>query len=172
MKITFVVAVAENGVIGARGGLPWHLPSDLRRFRKITIGKPVIMGRRTYESIGRPLPGRDNIVITQSETFAPEGVYVVRSTEAALRLGAAKAMERGVSEIAVIGGSAIFRDMLPLADRIYLTRVHDSPPGDVHFPDLPRNQWREVERQSFTAEEGESADTTLIVLERLATGAQ
>ena len=166
MKISFVVAVAENGVIGREGGMPWHLPSDLKRFRQLTMGKPIIMGRKTYDSIGRPLPGRDNIVITRSLTFAPEGVFVVRSTEAALRLAAARAVERNADEIAVIGGSAIFREMLPMAHRIYFTRIHASPPGDVYFPDLPRDEWREVERHSYAAEETESADATLIIFER------
>lgn len=166
MRLCFVVAVAENGVIGAQGGMPWRLPSDLKRFKSMTTGKPIIMGRKTYESIGRPLPGRDNIVITRSETFAPEGVFVVRSVEAALRLGVARATDRGVDEIAVIGGGGIFKEMLPLAERIYLTRVHASPPGDVLFPALAQADWLEVDRQAFAASEGDSADTTLITLQR------
>jgi dihydrofolate reductase len=166
MKLCFVVAVAENGVIGAQGGMPWRLPSDLKRFKSMTMGKPVIMGRKTYDTIGKPLPGRDNIVITGSETFAPEGVFVVRSVEAALRLAVARATDRGVDEIAVIGGGVIFREMLPLADQIYLTRVHASPPGDVLFPELVALEWEEVVRQAFEAAEGDSAETTLITLRR------
>mgnify|MGYP001179526062 CR=1 FL=1 len=166
MRLCFVVAVAENGVIGAQGAMPWRLPSDLARFKRMTMGKPVIMGRKTYESIGRPLPGRDNIVITRSEAFAPEGVFIVRSVDAALRLAVARATERGVDEIAVIGGGGVFREMLPLAERIYLTRVHAAPAGDVLFPELVRDEWEEIERQAFEAQEGDTADTTLIVLQR------
>jgi len=166
MRLCFVVAVAENGVIGAQGGMPWRLPSDLKRFKAMTMGKPVIMGRKTYDSIGRPLPGRDNIVISRSETFAPEGVFVVRSVEAALRLAVARATDRGVDEIAVIGGGAIFKEMMPNVERIYLTRVHAAPPGDVLFPELARDDWQEIDRQDFAAADGDSADTTLITLHR------
>ena len=169
MRISVVVAVAENGVIGVRGTLPWRLPSDLKRFRQLTMGKPIIMGRKTYESIGRPLPGRDNIVITSAETFAPEGVFIVRSIDAALRLGASRAKDRGVDEIAVIGGSEVFKEILAQADRIYFTRVHASPQGDTYFPDLVRSDWREVARQEYAAAEGDVADVTLITFDRQTT---
>ncbi|MGF7161167.1 dihydrofolate reductase [Rhodoligotrophos appendicifer] len=167
MRISIVVAVAENGVIGASGGLPWRLPSDLKRFKALTMGKPIIMGRKTYESIGRPLPGRDNIVISESNTFAPEGVFITRSLDSALRLGASMARDRQVEEIAVIGGSRVFREAMLHVDRLYFTRVHASPPGDTFFPDLARGDWREVSREAYAAEEGDAADVTLIVFDRV-----
>jgi dihydrofolate reductase len=131
MIVAFVVAVAENGVIGRNGQLPWRLPTDLKRFRQVTLGKPVIMGRKTYESIGKPLDGRDNIVVTRQKDFAPPGIHVVNTVTGAVALGRTLASRRGVNEVAVIGGAEVFRAALPLTQRVYLTLVHGRPEGDV-----------------------------------------
>lgn len=137
-RVALVVAVARNGVIGAGGDLVWRISDDLKWFKKVTMGKPIVMGRKTYESIGKPLPGRANIVITRNPDYAPEGVSVVRTVEAALDL----AREEGADEICIIGGGEIYAQTLPLADRIYLTRVDAAPEGDVFFPNLDETTWR------------------------------
>ena len=141
-RIVLVVAVAENGVIGHRGGMPWRLPTDLAHFRAVTLGKPVVMGRKTFGAIGRPLPGRDNIVVTRDPTLSIANAHVAHSVEEALALGAELAEARGggeadaACEIAVIGGAEIFAATLGRADRIHLTRVHARPEGDTFFPAL------------------------------------
>ncbi|MCJ8144708.1 dihydrofolate reductase [Ancylobacter sp. A5.8] len=146
--ITLVAAVAENGVIGRGDALPWHISGDLKRFRAITWGKPILMGRRTFESIGRPLPGRTTIVITRDTAFAPpEGVLVAPSLEAALERAAEEAGRLGVDEMAVVGGAQIYAQAFPRASRLRLTRVHGSPAGDVLFPDFTAADWREVGRE-------------------------
>ena len=165
-RIAFVVAVAENGVIGRNGQLPWRLPSDLKRFRKLTLGKPVVMGRKTYESIGKPLDGRDNIVLTRQASFAVPGVHAVATLEEALSVGRALAAGRGCDEVAVIGGADIFGAALPQAGRIYLTLVHGSPAGDVRLPPFDPAVWRETAREPMqrTAKDEFAAD--FIVLDR------
>jgi dihydrofolate reductase len=165
-RIAFVVAVAENGVIGRGGELPWRLPTDLRRFRKLTLGKPMIMGRKTYESIGKPLEGRDSIVITRRRDFAVAGVRVATSVEEAVDLGRELAEKRGVDEVMVIGGEGIFRAALADADRIYLTLVHGTPAGDTRFalPDAPA--WRETAREPMPQGSGDEYPADFIVLER------
>lgn len=140
MEIAIIVAVADNGVIGVDGALPWHLPGDLRRFRERTLGHHVVMGRHTYVSIGRPLPGRHNVVLSRDPALRLPGCTVVGSLGAALEVARAG----GDTEAFVIGGAALYREALPIADRIYLTRVHASPPGDTHFPALDPTQWIEV----------------------------
>lgn len=141
-RIALVVAVAENGVIGAGGALPWRIADDLAFFKRVTLGKPVIMGRKTCQSIGKPLPGRLNIVVTRDRNYAPQGVETAPSLGAALARAQAAAIALGASEIAVIGGAEIYAAALPLADRIYFTRVHASPTGDTFFPHLPEAEWR------------------------------
>lgn len=165
-RIAFVVAVAENGVIGRDGKLPWHISSDLKYFRVMTMNKPVIMGRKTFESIGKPLDGRDNIVVTRQHDFTADGAYAVPTVEAALALAREKAAEREVDEISVIGGAQIYGQTLDRADIIYLTEVHAAPEGDAIFPELDRTVWREVSRQRHEAGPRDSADYSLIVLER------
>ncbi len=161
--ISLVVAVARNGVIGRDGGLPWHISSDLKRFKAITLGKPVIMGRKTWESLPRkPLPGRSNIVVTRQPGFVAEGAVVVGDVEAAL---AAAALEQP-AEICVIGGGDIYRQTLPLAGRIYLTEVQMDADGDTHFPALDPALWREVSREHVTAGPHDSASFVLRVMER------
>ncbi|MGD9867366.1 MAG: dihydrofolate reductase [Hyphomicrobiales bacterium] len=164
--IVFVVAAAENGVIGKDGGMPWRLPDDLKHFRAVTMNKPVIMGRRTFESIGKPLDGRDNIVISRS--MRPrEGVLVARSAEEAVRMGVEKAAARGAEEIAVIGGGEVYEALLPVADRICLTRVHARPEGDTFFADPDPRVWREISRKTVPAGERNSFDFSIMVLKKL-----
>ncbi|MGE0237378.1 MAG: dihydrofolate reductase [Parvibaculaceae bacterium] len=163
-RIAFVVAVARNGVIGRQGGLPWRISSDLKRFKAITMGKPVIMGRKTWESLPRrPLPGRGNIVITRDRQYRAEGAAVVASVDEAVAQAQAAASE----EICVIGGSDIFRQMLPMADRLYLTEVDLAPEGDVFFPPLDRKDWRETAREIHARAQGDDAGFILRVLDRV-----
>lgn len=146
--VTLVVAVAENGIIGNGDALPWHISGDLKRFRAITWGKPILMGRRTFESIGRPLPGRTTIIITRDTAFtAPEGVLIATSLDEALEMAGQEAARLGVDEVAVVGGAQIYAQAFPLASRLRLTRVHASPEGDVHFPDFDPEQWQEIGRE-------------------------
>ena len=133
MKISLIVAVAENGVIGRGGGLPWRLSSDLKTFRRLTMGKPMIMGRRTFQSIGKPLDGRDNIVVTRDPDIRSRWHLDVRKPRRCADAGAGARGTRGGDEIMVIGGAGVFDAALPVADRIYLTRVHAAPEGDTYF---------------------------------------
>ena len=168
MKISLIVAVAENGVIGHGGALPWYVPSDLKTFRRMTMGKPVIMGRKTYASIGKPLPGRDNIVVTRDAAFSADGTDRAASVDEALDIARRKAEANGADEIMVIGGAEIFALTLPLADRIYLTRIHARPDGDVWFPEPDPHIWREVSRTPVPADPRDDATATLLILERAA----
>jgi dihydrofolate reductase len=163
-RLAFVVAVAENGVIGRKGALPWRMPSDLKMFRKLTLGKPVIMGRKTFQSIGKALPGRDNLVVTRDAAFKADGVEVFASVDEAIARAQTLATARGADEIAVIGGADIFEAMLSRAGRIYLTRIHGSPEGDTFFtPDMVN--WHDVSRIQLERAPGDDYDATLIVLE-------
>ncbi len=162
--IALVVAVADNGVIGRGGDLPWRLPEDLKYFRAVTMGKPIVMGRRTYESIGRPLPGRPNIVVTRNPDFHADGVDVAATLDDALAIAARRAEAAGVSEITIIGGAEIYRAVLPRADRIYLTEVHEAVEGDTVFPDYDRDEWNETSRSDVTTESGIAI--SFVVLER------
>ncbi len=165
LRVAYVVAVADNGVIGRDGGLPWRLSSDLKHFRRMTLGKPVIMGRKTFASIGKPLDGRDNIVLTRQQGFAANGVEVATTPEAALAAAAVKARARGSDEISVIGGAEVYALLMPWADRMYLTRVHASPDGDAHF-EINMGQWREVERTEMSRSEKDAHSATFITLDR------
>jgi len=160
--------VAENGVIGRDGAIPWHVPSDLKTFRRLTMGKPVIMGRKTYDSIGKPLAGRDNIVVTRKVDFSADGIECTSSINEALDIARTRAAARGVDEITVIGGAEIFAAMLPIAGRICLTRIHARPDGDTHFPELDPNVWREVSRTPLQPDPRDSAVATLHTYERAA----
>jgi dihydrofolate reductase len=162
MTLSLIVAVAENGVIGNRGELPWRLSADLRRFRKLTMGHAVIMGRKTYESLGRPLPGRTMIVITRQRDYAAGDALVAASLEDALQLA-----DRD-DEPFVIGGAEIFRAALPQADRIYQTIVHARPEGDTFLPDWDPGEWRIVLEESHGADEKNEFDCTFRVWERKA----
>lgn len=166
MTIAFVVAMAENGVIGRHGQLPWRMPTDLRRFRQLTLGKPVVMGRKTYESIGKPLDDRDNIVITRRRDFARPGIHVVDSVDAAVALGAALASRRGVDEIAIIGGAEVFRAAVSLAQRIYLTLVRGAPEGDIVLDAFDPNVWRETAREPMQQSANDEYAAEFIVFDR------
>jgi dihydrofolate reductase len=165
--LALMAAVADNGVIGRGGTLPWHLSTDFKIFRKVTMGKPIIMGRRTFESLTRPLDGRDNIVLTANASFAPEGAIVVYSLDQALDEARKCAEERGVDEIVVIGGEDIFRRTLQEADRLYLTEVHGSPKGDTFFPRFDRSVWRETSRESYPAGPRDDYPSDFVVLQRI-----
>lgn len=166
-RLSLVAAAAENNVIGRSGGLPWRLPSDLALFRRLTLGRPLIMGRRTFEAIGRPLAGRDNIVLSRSPAALPAGCSRAPSLEAALALAVALAVARGVGEVMIIGGAGLYRATLPLAHRIYLTRVHATLEGDTWLPPIDAADWRETERQPIARSPGDEYEATLIVLERV-----
>lgn len=146
ITLSLVAAVAENGVIGQDGRLPWRLRSDLKYFRRVTMNRPVIMGRKTWPSVGRPLPGRTTIVVTRQRDFALPGVLVAPGLQEALAAARGDALRRGATDIAVIGGTEIFRQTLPMADRLLLTWVHANPPGDTYFPQIDATLWREVAR--------------------------
>jgi dihydrofolate reductase len=165
IRCALIVAMAEDRVIGVDGGLPWRLSADLKRFKALTMGKPMIMGRKTYDSIGRPLPGRANIVVSGNPEFAAEGVISVRTVAAALRRAEAIAAADGVDEIMVIGGAAIYAATLPHADRIYLTEVHQTVDGDTRFPEFDRASWREVDRTDRPAS-GDAPAYSFVLLER------
>jgi dihydrofolate reductase len=159
--LSLIVAAAENDVIGRDNQLPWHLPDDLKRFKALTMGKPMLMGRKTFESIGKPLPGRTSIVLTRSPGWKHDGVIVVQSIDEAIqRAGAA-------AELAVIGGTEVFRATLPRADRIYLTRVHAEIDGDATMPNIDPQVWREGAREHHPADERHAYPMTFMTLERV-----
>jgi len=166
IRIAFVVAVAENGVIGRDGQLPWRLPSDLKRFRQLTLGKPVIMGRKTYDSIGKPLDQRDNIVLTRQVDTALPGTHIVAGLDGALALGRALAGKRGAEEVMIIGGADVFAAALPHADRIYLTLVHGSPVGDIRLPPFDPRVWGETAREPMQQGARDQFPADFIVLDR------
>jgi dihydrofolate reductase len=143
--IALIAAVAENGVIGSGGEIPWRLPSDFAFFKRTTLGKPVVMGRKTFESIGKPLPGRSNLVITRQPGYQPEGVEVFSAIDAALKRAREIAARDGVDEIMVMGGGEVYRATIATADRLYITHVAASPEGDAHFPPIDPEVW-EVDR--------------------------
>ncbi len=145
-SLAFIVAVAANGVIGRDNKLPWHIPDDLKWFKENTMGKPIIMGRKTFESLGRILPGRPHIVISRNQDFAAEGVHLARSIDEAIQIGNNLAEKLEVDEIMVIGGENVYRQMLPLVSRVYRTYVDLRPEGDAYFPDLDID-WQIVSEQ-------------------------
>lgn len=167
IPISLIVAVAKNGVIGRDGDLPWRLSTDLKLFRRLTMGKPVVMGRKTWATLQRkPLDGRDNIVVTRDTGFAADGAIVVGSIDAAIETALEAAAARGADEIMVIGGAEIYRATLPVADRIYLTEVAAEPDGDAHFPQLSSAEWRTVSEQSIDRGPKDEYAAVLKVLER------
>jgi len=162
IPLCMIAAVAENRCIGAENKLPWHLPEDLKRFRAITRGHPVIMGRKTFESIGRPLPQRQNIVITRDPHYSADGVETATSLEQAIE----RAKAQNPEQIFVIGGAEIYRLALPLADRLYLTLVHQNVSGDAFFPEWNPSEWRETFREAHPAQGEGSPAFTYLDLER------
>lgn len=166
MEIVFVVAIAENGIIGAGNAIPWRLKSDMARFKALTIGKPVIMGRKTFESLPRrPLPNRTNIVITRDAAYRAAGAIVTTSAEDAGAVALGDALRRSVAEIAVIGGAEIYRQWLHRADRLEITEVHARPDGDTHF-DIDKAKWEETERVRHPAGPDDSADFSYVTYRR------
>jgi dihydrofolate reductase len=161
-SISLIVARAQNGVIGRDNALPWRLPSDLRRFKTLTMGKPMLMGRRTFESIGRALPGRVSLVLTRDPTWRAPGAVAVHSLDEAL------AQAGSAPELVVIGGAELFKLVLPLAERIYLTDVHAAIPGDTHFPELAPAEWRELEHSAHAADADHAHAMSFRTLERRA----
>lgn len=152
LPVALIVAAADNGIIGRDNALPWNLPADLAHFRRQTLGKPILMGRLTFESIGRPLPGRTNIVITRNPVYRAEGIKVVPSLAAALELAEDVALIDGAEELMVIGGAQIYDLALPQAQRIYMTRVHIEPAGDAHLPSIDWDDWTETTRARHDAD--------------------
>jgi len=165
VKIVLVAAVGSNGVIGRAGGMPWRLKSDLQHFKRLTLNKPVVMGRKTFVSIGRPLPQRTNIVVTRDANFAAPGIVTASNFEAALALAREDAGKRGTDEIMVIGGSEVFSAAMPLAERLEITHVHSDTEGDVTFPPIDAKVWREEERTAHPAGPNDEAsfDVTVYV---------
>ena len=163
--ISMIVAVSDNQVIGRDNALPWHLPADLKRFKALTMGKPMLMGRRTFESIGRALPGRVSLVLTRSPDWSAAGARVVRS------FGEAVAAAGDAAELVVIGGAEVFRLAWPHVARLYLTRVHAELAGDTHFAVLAADEWRELERETHAADARNAYAMTFSTLERVRPGA-
>lgn len=164
MIVSLIAALADNGVIGMANALPWKLPADMRWFREKTLGKPVIMGRKTFDSLGgKPLPGRTNIVISGDRAYRAEGALVVESIDAALRAAG------DCAEAMIIGGASLYAQTLPRADRLYLTFVHTECEGDAWFPPVDRGQWREVQRLDHDADERNPYACSFTVWERSAT---
>jgi len=165
-QISLIVAVAENGVIGGEGGMPWRVKADLRRFRALTMGKPLVMGRKNFESIGRVLDGRDNIVVTHRADYAPEGAIVAHSLDEGLAVAEKCAEARGVDEIFVVGGGEVYRQALPFVSRLYVTHIATKPEGDVVFAPIGPSDWVEVSREPLPSNEGDSAAAVHVVYER------
>jgi dihydrofolate reductase len=166
VPVALVLARADNGVIGRKGRLPWRIPRDLQRFRAITMGKPIVMGRKTHQSIGRVLDGRANVIVSADPAFEAPGAHVARSLDQGLALARRLASARGADEVCVVGGAAVYAAALGEAVRIYLTEVHMAAEGEVRLPGFPGPGWREVSRQDLAADGGDSADFSFVVLER------
>lgn len=162
MRLTLIAALGPGRLIGKDGGLPWRLPADLRRFKALTVGHVVVMGRKTYESIGRPLPNRRNLVLSRDPSFAPDGVEVFRSLDLALSAVAAAA----AAEVFVIGGAAVYREALPRADRLELTQVDGSFEGDVFFPEFDESEWRETFLEAHAPDDANPHPHVFRTLER------
>jgi len=165
MKTCLIAAVAENGAIGKNNDLPWRIKSEWQYFVRMTKHKPVIMGRKTFESLGAPLKDRPNIVVTRDAAYKHDGITVTTTVEKALEI-ARKLIPAGQDEVMVMGGAEIYKLALPLADRLYLTEVHLKPEADIFFPTFDRNEWTETKREFHKAQPGETADYTITVLDR------
>ena len=166
LPVVMVVAMARNGVIGIRNGLPWRMRSDLKHFRAATMGKPLIMGRKTYESIGRPLPGRETVVVTRDRSFTAEGIHVAASLDAALALADELGRARNAAEIVIAGGATVYAEAMALADRLLVTEVDLEVQGDASFPAIDPVVWRETSRKKHPRGEGDDADYAVVAWER------
>ena len=169
LPVAIVVAVADNGVIGRGNALPWDLPDDLQHFKRTTMGRPIIMGRKTFESIGRPLPGRLNIIMTRDDAWQAAGVSVATSMEQAIDIAEGQAMIDGADSVMVIGGAEVYRQALPFTSRVFLTRVHGKVNGDAFFDLGQIALWRELSRLGISAGERNSHDFSVIELENTET---
>jgi len=163
MKLSVIAAIAENGVIGRDGTLPWRLPADLQRFKRLTMGHTIVMGRRTWESIGRPLPGRQMVVVSRQAAYQAEDVQVVASVDHAIQV----AQEAGGKELFIIGGAEIYRHALPQASRLYITRVGADIEGDTHFPVIDFCDWKQIESEPHQADDKNDFDYCFEVYERV-----
>lgn len=166
MKIALIVAASQNNVIGLDNQLPWHLPEDLQYFKAVTMGKPILMGRKTYDSIGRPLPGRTNIVLTRDANWSAEGVVVVNDLDSATAASEKACAATGADELMIIGGEQIYRKFLPVADKLYLTKVEAVVEGDAYFPAIDSDQWQQVAEK--IPEKVGNYSYRFVVLERMA----
>ena len=167
MKLALICAMADNRVIGRNNNLPWHLPEDLKYFKRVTMGNCIIMGRKTWESIGRVLPGRTNIVVTANPDYLAEGVRVVHSLEEALSLAESISEIDGSEEAFIIGGAGLYQTALPMAQRFHLTRVHADVEGDTYLAEFDQSQWREISRQEFQKSDTNPYDYSICLLERI-----
>jgi dihydrofolate reductase len=163
MNVSIIAAMGENRVIGANGKIPWHLPADFKRFKELTMGHPIVAGRKTFESIGKPLLGRTNIVVTSNEQYRADGCLIAHSLEDALKLAE---HTPGGKEIFVIGGGEIYKMALPKAQKIYLTRVRGSFDGDTFFPEFDQNDWQRVSSEEHKKDEKNQFEFTFTVYER------
>jgi dihydrofolate reductase len=169
MQIVLIAAIAENGVIGRAGGMPWRLRSDMRHFRALTLGKPVVMGRKTYLSLSiKPLPGRTNIVVSRDAAFTLPGAIVAASLDAALEVGRGDALRRGADAIMVIGGADIYAQAMPLAQRLEITRVHLTADGDATFPAIDPSVWQETRRVEHPPADGDDFAFAVVQYQRQA----
>ena len=166
MLLSIIVAQSENRIIGRGNKLPWYLPEDLKYFKRITQGKPIVMGRKTYESIGRPLPGRTNIVISRNPDYQLPGIHVVASLDQALALAEQQALIDGSEEMLVIGGAEIYKQAIQQADRLYVTQVHATIEGDASFPEIDSSVWQQEMREDFFAEGPNPYDYSFVVYQR------
>jgi dihydrofolate reductase len=166
VAVSIIAAVAANGVIGDRNGIPWRLPSDFAHFKRMTLGKPLIMGRHTFESIGRPLPGRTNIVVSRQAGYQPDGVIVISSLEAALDHAQTIARADRANEVMVGGGAQIYAQALGLADRLYITHVGLNPPGDAYFPRVMQEDWMDAGTIQVEANPADTAPFRIRVYRR------
>jgi dihydrofolate reductase len=166
VPVAMIAAIGENSVIGSEGQIPWRLPTDFAHFKRTTLGKPLIMGRKTFESIGKPLPGRTNIVVTRRRDYAPDGVIVCHSLDEALAEAQQIAAADGAAAVMIGGGAEIYREAMPLADRLYITHVAAAPAGDARFPAIDPASWEVAARHELARGERDSADFTVLTYVR------
>lgn len=165
IRIALIAAVADNRVIGEAGGMPWRLATDMRRFRQLTMGKPIVMGRRQWDTVGHALPGRPNLVVSRRTDLALAGAEVLHSVAAAIARGREIAATSGVDEVMVIGGGELYAQTIERADRLYITHVHAKPDGDTRFPPIDPGRWREISREAVPAGDRDSAATDFTIYE-------
>ena len=167
MRISLIVAMSANQVIGLDGAMPWHLSEDLKYFKRVTMGAPIIMGRKTFDSIGRALPGRANIIITRDNNYTSEGIDVVHDLESAIEKAFSDGVKQGKDEVFIIGGAQIYALALSQANRLYLTEIHKTFAGDAYFPEIQTEDWLEIERDARDPETPDGPAYSFVVLERV-----